>query len=210
MKTPFFIIIFLFVSTITFSQDYQALTDEATFKQKISQVSEQAETIACEFTQEKSLSFLDETITTEGQFYFKKENLLRWEYTNPFNYIVVLNNGQLTIKDEGNVNQINLQNNEMFEKMSGIIAQSIQGNVVQDSEEFTHEILENNEFYLVKLSPQIEQIKAYLTGIEVYIDKSDFTVSEVMMREEGGDYTHIRFFNKKINEGIEDAIFEIK
>ena len=51
--------------------------------------------IESDFVQEKNLQVLSEKIISKGHFTFKKENRLRWEYTSPSKYLIVINNQKI-------------------------------------------------------------------------------------------------------------------
>jgi outer membrane lipoprotein-sorting protein len=53
-------------------------------------------------------------------------------------------------------------------------------------------------------------MKDFLQTIKIYFDKTDFSVSKVIMTENKTDYTKITFYDKKINALINDNIFILK
>ncbi|MDB5147108.1 MAG: outer rane lipoprotein carrier protein LolA, partial [Mucilaginibacter sp.] len=69
---------------------YTQLTDLNKFKQQFAEVAEKTNSIKSDFTQEKSLSMLSEKITSKGKFWYRKTNMLRMEYTQPFSYLMIL------------------------------------------------------------------------------------------------------------------------
>ena len=83
-------------SILAFGQDksYTPVTNMKDVETKLNNASAQTSTITCDFTQEKHLEYLDETIISKGKFWFKKENRLRWEYMTPFKYLILLTNGK--------------------------------------------------------------------------------------------------------------------
>jgi outer membrane lipoprotein-sorting protein len=122
---------------------------------------------------------------------------------------VILNNGKIYIKDDNKENKADMQSNKMFQEINNLIVSSVQGKI-NDSKSFTYKILENEEFYLVKLTPLSKNIKELFAEIEVYFDKKDLLVARVNMKEISGDNTLIIFVNKKINAEIPDEKFSVK
>jgi len=102
------------------------------FKQKFSEATRKTQTIEASFIQEKNLSILSEKIITKGRFMFKKEKKLRWEYTEPFHYLIILNNGLILIQDEEKKSKIDIRNNKMFAEINSIIIGCVQGNLFND------------------------------------------------------------------------------
>jgi outer membrane lipoprotein-sorting protein len=183
------------------------MKDPAGFKQKFSEVTRNTQTIEAIFTQEKSLSVLSEKIITKGKFLFKKENKLRWEYTDPFHYMIILNNGTIFTQDEEKTNKIDIRNNKMFKEINLIIIGCVQGNLFNDEKRFISSYFENSHYYLIKLKPVESTLKEYISEIKISFDKNDLLVTRFEMNEPSGDYTIIDFSGKKLNAEIPDEKF---
>src|SRR4249920_3051842 len=70
---------------------YKLLTASNDFETKFAAASQKITTIKSDFVQEKELSMLSEKIISKGKFWFKKENAVRMEYTEPFQYLMIIN-----------------------------------------------------------------------------------------------------------------------
>lgn len=163
------------------------------------------ETIQSSFIQKKQLEFLDETIISKGSFFFKKDNQLRWAYDEPFEYVIVINSGKFLIKDGEQVSTFDIESNPAFTEINRLIVGMVSGNI--NEEKFDMEAFENSSQYRVSLVPLDETMKEVISTMEIYFDKSDLAVAEVLMKESEKDYTVITFIDKKINEPIEEAVF---
>jgi len=163
------------------------------------------QTIQSSFIQKKQLEFLDETIISRGRFFFKKENKLRWAYHEPFEYVIVIHGGKFVIRDGEQVNSFDIESNPAFTEINRLIVGMVSGNITDDR--FELEAFENNSQYKVRLVPLDETMKEVLSTMEIYFDKSDLAVAEVVMKESENDYTVITFIDKKINEAIEESVF---
>jgi len=170
--------------------------------------SKRVESIHSSFVQEKHLEYLSSTIESSGSFWFKKENQLRWEYKDPFTYIIVAANGKFTIKDEEKTSVFDVNSNKAFKELNDILINTVNGNLIH-SDKFGIEIWEGKQHYLVRLDPNNAEMKKVLNKIELYFLKTDLTVSKVKMIEASDDYTIISFSDKKINTAIEDSIFKL-
>ena len=94
------ILVLVFSTTLSAqNKDFKTMKDTALFKQKLLEKSKATNSIESNFTQEKNLSMLSEKIISKGHFYFKKTNLLRWEYMSPTSYLIVINKDKIYIKD---------------------------------------------------------------------------------------------------------------
>ena len=162
--------------------------------------------IKSDFIQQKELEYLDETIVSKGQFWFKKENQLRWAYNEPFEYAIILNKGKFIIQDESIVSVYDIDSNQAFREINNLIINLVKGNLME-YDTFEIEAFENNTQYLVKLVPIDTNMRKVISNMEVYIDKNDLTVGKILMHESESDFTVITFINKKLNEQIPDSIF---
>ena len=205
------IVLFGLLSTTLFAQKegFKKVTEESNFRKKIETVTLSTKSISSDFIQKKQLSFMEEPIISEGHFYFKKEQKIRWEYQQPFSYIVILNGSNLLIDEEGHTNEIDLKGNKTFQEINATINNSMQGKVWGDSKDFTPSLFENEELYLIQLTPETEQMREYLTKIEVFFDKKSYQLEQVILLENGGDFTQISFKNRKINGEVEEALFKL-
>ncbi len=188
---------------------FKPVKDIEKTKQDLSLLSENTSTIQSEFTQEKHLSFLTENIISKGEFYFKSPNQLRWEYSEPFVYIIVFNDKNIQIKDEDKISTFDTESNKMFSELNNMMIGSIQGNLFTDNERFTVKYFENDSQYLIELDPKLAEMKSMIKTINIYIDKSDISVAKIKMIESYDDYTSINFINRKLNQQIEDEKFNI-
>ena len=198
----------MFPVFFTFSQGpLTEIKNSASFKQKFTEATRKTQTIEANFIQEKNLSILSEKIITKGRFMFKKEKKLRWEYTDPFHYLIILNNGTMFIQDEEKKSKIDIRNNKMFAEINYIIMGCVQGNLFNDEKKFLSSFFENSGSFMVKLKPLASNLKEYLSEIRIFFDKNDLKVTRLEMHEPSGDYTNIDFSGEKINANIPDEKF---
>ena len=188
---------------------YTPVTDLAKFKEQFAVIAKKTETIKSDFVQEKNLSMLSEKIVSNGKFWFKKDNLLRMEYTRPYQYLMILNKDNMYIKDGNKENKVSSKSNKLFQQINKITIDCVQGTVFNNPD-FITKVYENKSTYLVELSPAGKALKEFFKSINVIIDKSDYEVTTIEMNENSGDNTIIRFTNREINTIILDAIFAIK
>ena len=198
----------MFLVSFAFSQGpLTEIKNSASFKQKFTEATRKTQTIEANFIQEKNLSILSEKIITKGRFMFKKEKKLRWEYTEPFHYLIILNNGTMFIQDEEKKSKIDIRSNKMFAEINSIIMGCVQGNLFNDEKKFLSSFFENSRSFMVKLKPLASNLKEYLSEIRIFFDKDNFKVTRLEMHEPSGDYTNIDFFGEKINTNLTDEKF---
>ncbi|MEE4198155.1 MAG: outer membrane lipoprotein carrier protein LolA [Bacteroidales bacterium] len=202
--------LFLLGNTLQAQEEsFKKISPVEEVKKKLEQSTQKITTIKSQFIQEKHLSFLTENIISEGEFYFKNPVFLRWEYSAPFEYIIVFTDKNIFIRDEDNISSFDTESNKMFSEINNIMTGTIQGNLFKDSERFTVEYYENKKQYLLKLTPKMQEMKNMLKSIHIWIDKSDLSVAKIKMNESSGDYTSITFINRELNTKIDHGIFDI-
>lgn len=163
-------------------------------------------TISCDFVQNKHMEYLDAQITSKGKLFFDKKNRLRWEYVDPFSYLITINKGKFTINTDGQVSEYDIESNKVFSKISELIISSVNGSIFTDSKFNVEAFIDGNE-YLIFLEPNVPELKEVISKIKMFVDKNDFSVNKVVMYEKEDNYTEINFINKKFNEVLSDSIF---
>ena len=71
-------------SSVMENDPYVAMKDVAGFKTKLNQKNQSTQTLTCDFVQEKSLSFMDKKVLSKGLMKFKNPDMMKLEYTTPF------------------------------------------------------------------------------------------------------------------------------
>ncbi len=202
--------LFLFITILNAQENgFSKVKDMEKTKSDLSKLTENTSAIKSQFVQEKHLSFLTENIRSKGEFYFKSPNSLRWEYSEPFEYIIVFNDKNIMIKDGAKISTYDTESNKMFSEINNMMIGTIQGNLFTDNERFDVEYFENASQYLLELDPKLPEMKSMLKTIKIFIDKSDISVAKIKMIESSDDYTSIEFINRKLNQEIKESIFKL-
>lgn len=170
---------------------------------------ENVKTISCDFVQHKHMQYLDATITSKGKLFFDKRNRLRWEYKEPFEYQITINNGKFFINTDGQTSEYDIESNKMFSQISELIISSVNGTIFTDSK-FNVVASETKTHYHVMLQPNIPELKEVISKMKMLIDKKDFSVDKVVMYEQQDDFTEINFINKKFNAELPDHLFSVE
>ena len=135
--------------------------------------------------------------------------MLRWEYTVPYKYLIAINKDKMYIKDNGKVSKYDINSNKMFKSINEMMMNTVQGNLL-NNKDYKAKYYENEKQYLLELSPVQKGAKDFLKVIQLYIDKTDYSVVKVKMIEPSDDYTTIDFINHKNNQPINDEKFIVK
>lgn len=189
---------------------FKVMKDTAAFKIKVDKMSQGTNSLESDFTQVKNLAMLSEKIVSKGHFCFQKQNNLRWEYSEPYKYVIVINKEKILIKDENNkVKKYDMNANKVFKEINDIMISCVNGNILR-SGKFSIVYFENEKGYKLELVPLVKSMKESLKKINMYFDKNVTSVIKLEMVENGDDATTIDFTNKKINAPLSPEKFTLK
>ncbi len=188
-------------------QGYTPVDDPSQFKARFAQRAKTLQSIKSEFVQEKKLSLLEETIRSQGNFWFKRSDRVRIEYITPFKYLVIMNGDQLIVR-EGNSagNRINTRSSKLFQQVNRIILDCVQGTIL-DNKNFSTRLFENQQSQLLEMTTIAPALKEFFTSIIVEVDKQDYSVNRIELHEPEGDLTTLSFHKKEINTVVDDTLF---
>jgi len=210
MKLNKILLLNLSIITVQFliAQDdsFVPVSDIESVKEKIRNKSEKTISVSSDFIQEKHLTMMEEVLISEGRFLFKKENKVRWEYTHPITYAIIINGSSFTINNDGKISRFDAESNKLFREINKMIVMAIQGNFV-DNPEYNSQFYQNDNYILAILQPTNELLENILTDIEVYFSRKDLNVEIVKFIEPGEDFTKTIFSNRKVNIDISDDHF---
>jgi outer membrane lipoprotein-sorting protein len=187
---------------------YTPVADLAKFKTDFSAATQKTASIKSDFVQEKHLTMLSEKIISKGNFWFKKDSRVRMEYNKPFKYLMILNKDKVYVKDGQKESRVSTRSNKLFQQINRIMIDCMQGTMLSNTD-FSTRVFENRNAALVELSPVTKGLKELFKSINVVVDKRDYSVISIEMKELSGDNTFIRFTNKEPNASLPDALFAI-
>ena len=188
---------------------FSTVTNTVALQQSLAKNTASTQTITSDFTQVKHMKMLNDKVSSKGKFYYKKEHKIRIEYTSPFKYLLVMNGSSVIVKDGQKTNKINTRNSKAMQSANRIMMDCMTGSVYANKD-FSVKTFENKGQYLLQLTPVAASMKGMFSRIDVYIEKSDNSVTKLLLNENGGDYTEMNFLNKKKNALLQDALFSVR
>jgi outer membrane lipoprotein carrier protein len=193
-----------------FGQSYADLTpmkDIAGFKKSLTETTKNTKTIKSDFVQKKKLKVMKAPITSSGYILFQQPQNLKWAYSEPYVYAIILNSLEMIVDDAGKINRIPLNENPLFSDLSQMIISSVEGTILEDNR-FTKDYFKSEEYNVVMLEPNEADMKKYLNKMTLYFDKTDFSVRKIIMEESKENYTEIIFSNLQPNIAIAPNAFK--
>lgn len=188
---------------------YKSVADPARFSEVFTTTAKSTYTIKSDFVQEKELGLLSEKIISKGKFWFKKENRVRMEYQEPFQYLMIINQNSIYMKDGQKENKVSTKSNRLFQQVNRIMVDCIQGTVLNNAA-YKIKLFENNQIFLIELSPSAKGLREIFKNINIFVAKKDYSVTKLELHEQSGDKTIITYLNKELNTTLPDALFTIK
>lgn len=186
---------------------FKPVNDLVGFKKQFAAEAKKTQSIKSNFEQEKNLALLQEKILSQGKFYFKRENKVRIEYLKPFQYLLIMNDGQIVTRDHQKENKVNVKSNKLFQQVNRIMIDCVQGSIV-DSKDFTVRVFENEKTWLLEMTPVDKALKDFFKTIMIHADRKDYSASSIDMQEPSGDNTLIKFVQKEVNVAVPDDLFK--
>jgi outer membrane lipoprotein-sorting protein len=187
---------------------YTLLTDPGPFKTQFAAASQKNSSLRCDFVQEKNLSVLSEKIVSHGKFCFRRPDNVRMEYTQPFQYLMILANSHISIKDGQKENSVSTRSSKLFAQINQLVVDCVRGTALNNPD-FSVRVFEGAQGFLLELTPVGKTLKDLFQTVTVTLDKRDLTATRIRMLEPSGDNTVISFSNKELNVTLSDALFSL-
>jgi outer membrane lipoprotein-sorting protein len=187
---------------------YSLVADSGPFKTQFAAASQKNTSLRADFVQEKNLSVLSEKITSRGKFCFRRPDNVRMEYTQPFQYLMILANNHVYIRDGQKENSVSTKSSKLFAQINQLVVDCVRGTAVNNPD-FKVRVFEGGQTYLIELTPVARDMKNLFQTVSVVLDKKDFTATRIRMLEPSGDNTVITFTNKELNVPLSDALFTL-
>lgn len=200
------LIVLIFSTVLTGQESAMTASEIASFKEQVGVSSKATTTIVSDFVQYKHLDFLDNDIETSGKLAFKAPGLVKWEYTNPYQYSVIFKDDKLLINDGGTKSKVDIGSSKMFKKLNEMIVNSVKGDMF-DEDDFTISYFSTEEGNKTIFKPKNKKLAGYIASFELLFSKTDGAVREVKMIEPTADFTRIVFLNRVVNSSINDSVF---
>ena len=199
MKKVLLHIICLFVVVSAIGQTSRELVGDQRLKavNEITRNTVGIQSLTCQFTQTKQSSLLVDNAVSEGEMSYSRPKSLRWEYTSPYSYALVVEGDSLLMTGNGTAST-NPKANRMMKEMSSLIIGSINGEKLFDERTFSINIYEETGCYRVKMTPKRKDMQRMFQNITFLFGSDDYTVRSVVLTEKSGDATTINFENVTI------------
>ena len=166
------------------------------------------QSMQCRFVQEKTSSMLAEPSVAKGTMHYAAPDRMRWEYTEPYAFALVVNGEQITKVTDGKAETLDGKSSRMYQGMVSLIMGSASGKKLFDATVFNVALYDDNELWRAEMTPKRRDMKRMFSQLVFRFDKKTNGISRVEFKDAGGDVTSIRFEDIKLNEVMDDNVFK--
>jgi outer membrane lipoprotein-sorting protein len=187
-----------------------AQTNAPVSLEQISGAMGRAQTVFTRFVQERHLSLFNEPLRSEGFLCFQKPGRIRWETTVPYKSILVSDGSgvaQFEWVDE-KWKKLDIGLADAMQNVVAQIAAVMEGRYASDRHDYDVSVTNGAEGPVVTLVPRNETVRKMMAAIEVHLAADLKATRRVVLRENGGDYTDIRFSEQTVNLELPPLTFD--
>ena len=180
-------------------------------KEVVAQLTEMAtsiKTMQCHFTQQKTMSMLAEPSVSEGTLQYASPDRMRWEYDSPYSVAFIVNGEKTTRLTEGKAEPLDAKSGIMYQAFAKTILGCASGINLFDKSMFYIALFDDENLWKAEMTPKRHEMKRMLAKLVFYFDKKSRTIKKVDFVESSGDVTKIHFTDIRINEEMEEKVFE--
>ena len=191
------------------AQNEKPLT-EAESQKVVAELTEAAaamQTLQCRFVQEKTSTMLAEPSVAEGTMHYASPDRMRWDYTSPYAFALVVNGDHSIKVTEGKAEKLEGNSSRMYQGIVSIIMGSASGKKLFDTSVFDVVLYDEDAYWRAEMTPKRRDMKRMFSQLVFRFDKKAKGISRVEFKEAGGDITSIRFEDIKLNEVIGEKVF---
>lgn len=195
----------LLITSAVAAQNPEPLSDSKDFISRLKEQSQQNKTIKADFTEERYMSVLKEPQKSNGIFYYKKDNLLRWEKTAPSSYIFISADNKVKVRESDKIKDVSSVN-QVIGRIKDLMLTLVNGNF-NDSKQFEPSYFQTAQSYIVKLKPKNKRMSNSFEYIQLSFNKKNMLLDELSFFEKSGDKNVMKFSNQRVNIPLADTLF---
>ncbi|GAA4323833.1 hypothetical protein GCM10023115_52800 [Pontixanthobacter gangjinensis] len=182
-------------------------SERQAFKASVIEKSNDINSFSAEFSQTKHMKMMDGNPESEGKVYYKSPNTLKWEYTRPYDYQLLFKNSKLYIAEEGQLSEVDLSSNKLFDKMGELVAGSVNGKILMADKDFDITYHHSGKNVKALIIPKDRSLRGMFKEIWISFNVQHL-IQSVRLIDPSGDYTEISMKNIKINQPIPSSVFQ--
>lgn len=177
--------------------------------QRVTQVQAGTATLQARFEQRKTSRLLAEPSVSQGRFYFKAPDSVRWEYEQPEPMTVLLAEGMALTYRPAEKRAERVEVGRTQRRVFRFIGAAEPLDRLKQHFSFTFRDPGAKGNYTLLLQPTTHMIKKRLKKVELEIDRDRMMPIAVSYEEADGDTTAYRFTDIVLNKPLDDSLFRL-
>ena len=206
------VLLIVFIQFLTVSATAQTPVNEAQARQMTEQVNKAAQamkTLQCTFRQTKTLRILKNKMVAKGRMCYSQPSQLRWEYTNPYQYVFIVNGNKVLMKNSKRTDIIDANKNKVFKQITSIMMSSVTGKCLTDHQNFKTQMSTSGTSWIARLTPVKKELRQLFSQLLITFDTKRMVAVRVEMIEKGGDNTVIELLDPIKNASVNGNEYKI-
>jgi len=191
----------------TFAQTQLSENQTKEVINQLTQAAASMQTMQCRFVQEKTSTMLAEPSISEGTMHYAAPDKMRWEYTQPYAFALIVNGERIVKVTDGKAEVLEGNSSRMYQGIVNIIMGSASGKKLFDASVFDMALCDDDAFWKVEMTPKRRDMKRMFSQLVFRFDKKTNGISRVEFIGSNDDVTLIRFEEIWLNEAIDNHMF---
>ena len=208
MKRVLLLMVLAVMGITTFAQTQLSENQTKEVINQLTQAAASMQTMQCRFVQEKTSTMLAEPSISEGTMHYVAPDKMRWEYTKPYAFSLIVNGERIVKVTDGKSEVLDGNSSRMYQGIVNIIMGSASGKKLFDASVFDMVLYDDDAFWKAEMTPKRRDMKRMFSRLVFRFDKKTNGISRVELIGSNGDVTSIRFEEMKVNETIPEERFQ--
>lgn len=208
MKRFLLLMVLAVMGIVAQAQTQLADTQSKEVINQLTQAATTMQTMQCRFVQEKTSTMLAEPSISEGTMHYVAPDKMRWEYTKPYAFALIVNGERIVKVTDGKAEVLEGNSSRMYQGIVNIIMGSASGKKLFDASVFDISLYDDEAFWKAEMTPKRRDMKRMFSQLVFRFDKKTKNISRVEFIGSNGDVTEIRFEGMKVNETIPEERFQ--
>jgi len=204
-RSSIFCFLFSIITLTATAQDWKPIQPNDPALTTLKQTLAAMQSIQGIIRQEKSFAFLEDKLVSTGSFSYKKENRLRWQFNEPIDYIILIKDNTMRLREDGKEKQYKGVD-KILRQVKEIILGCIDGSIISNTN-YKTSFSANATALKIDLQPKDKQLREFIQRIEVEFEKKDTRLRSVLLTDPSGDITRILFSDLRTGQAINESSF---
>jgi outer membrane lipoprotein-sorting protein len=184
-------------------------TKDADFAERLKTASATTQTIECNFTLTRTMSFMASDVISKGRFSYMSGEGISLDFTEPAGDRITMGRKRFMIVSSGKTSIVKVESNPMLRQLQRMLTACMTGDIAMLEEGAKLKFSEQGTNYIVTLTPS-GRAGNTIKLITLTFEKDSMTLAMLRMEEVSGDISQYRFFDKQFNGEIDPARFDVK